>query len=95
MDKREVWEMAISEVIEILLSERRENCGEEEKKLYQDGLKLSRQYQKVLEKLSLENRNVIEEYVVKTELIAHHECKHLYIQGARDCVEVFKNLGVL
>lgn len=28
-------------------------------------------------------------------LIADQECKYLYVQGARDCVEALKKLGVL
>lgn len=53
------------------------------------------QRQKILEKLSPEDRLVLEDYFVKSSLIDDHEYQHLYVQGAKDCVELLKKLGTL
>jgi len=37
----------------------------------------------------------VEDYIVTINLIAQHECEYLYVQGAKDCVELLKKLGVL
>ena len=46
-------------------------------------------------KLPEEDRQIVDDYFVMTNLIAQHECEHLYVQGAKDCVELLKKLGVL
>ena len=65
------------------------------KQLYKETGALSRQRQEILAKLPPEDCQVLEDYFVKTNLIADHECRHLYVQGAKDCVELLKKLGVL
>lgn len=49
----------------------------------------------MLAKLSTEDHQIIDDYITKTNLIAQHECEYLYVQGAKDCVELLKKLGVL
>lgn len=95
MDKNEIFEMVITEMTETALLERRESCAEEEQQLYTQAGALSRQRQDILATLSPEERQVLEDYLVKTNLIADHECKHLYVQGAKDCAELLKKLGAL
>ena len=95
MDKKEIYEMVIQEMTEYALMRRRESCEEEEQKLYQEACALAEQKRDVLAKLSTEDRQVIDGYITKTNLIAQHECEYLYVQGARDCVELLKKLGVL
>lgn len=46
-------------------------------------------------KLSPEDQQVVEDYIVKINLLAQHESAYLYVQGAKDCVEMLKKLGVL
>ena len=67
---------------------------EEEKTLSGDWCLIGKETD-VLAKLSTEDRQVIDDYITKTNLIAQHECEYLYVQGARDCVELLKKLGVL
>ena len=86
--------MVIRELTEQALVERRKNCDEQERKLYEETGELSQKRQKIPKKLSPEERQVLEDYHVNTSLIADHECAHLYVQGARDCVELLKKLGV-
>ena len=56
---------------------------------------LSQKRQEIMGKLPQEDRQVLEEHYVKNSLLADHECRHLYVQGAKDCVELLKKLGVL
>ena len=51
MDKNEIFELVIREMTETALLERRKNCAEEEKKLYQEAAALSKQRQDILAKL--------------------------------------------
>lgn len=95
MDRNEIYEMVITEMSEEALRERKASCSEKEKQLYKDASELSHKRQEVLEKLPPEDRQVLEEYLAKTNLIAEHDCRHLYVQGAKDCVELLKKLGVL
>lgn len=95
MDKNEILEMVIRELTEQALVERRKNCDEQERKLYEETGELSQKRQEILKKLSSEERKVLEDYHVNTSLIADHECAHLYVQGVKDCVELLKKLGVL
>ena len=95
MDRNEIYEMVITEMSEDALRERKESCSEKEKQLYKEAAALSHKRQEVLEKLPPEDRQVLEDYLAKTNLIAEHDCRHLYVQGAKDCVELLKKLGVL
>ena len=95
MDKNEILEIVIREMTEQALVEQRQNCDEQERQLYEKAGELSQKRQKILKKLSAEERQVLEDYHVNNSLIADHECVHLYVQGAKDCVELLKELGVL
>lgn len=95
MEKNEIYEMVIQEMIENALSQRRGSCSEEEQKLYREVGDLSEKKNAILAKLIPEDRQVVDEYIIKLNLVAQHECEHLYVQGAKDCVEMLKKLGVL
>ena len=95
MDQKDIFEMVICEMIECALAIRRETCEEAEQQPYKKASVLSKQKQEVLAKLTPEEREVMEDYIVTINLIAQHECEHLYVQGAKDCVELLKKLGVL
>ncbi|HWT75869.1 MAG TPA: hypothetical protein VN258_14285 [Mobilitalea sp.] len=47
------------------------------------------------ENLSEEEQQTLDDYFVKTNLIADKECAFLYVHGAKDCVELLKRLGAL
>lgn len=95
MDKEKIYEMVLREMTEAALSERRETCDEADRQLYVEADALAKQRQELLHALSPEQRQVLEDYFIKTQLIADHECQHLYVQGAKDCVELLKKLGAL
>lgn len=95
MDKQEIAEMAIRELTERALSQRRENLCEEEQRLYDEVESLSTQARDIVAALSSGQRKILTDYFEKTNLIADHECQHLYVQGAKNCVELLKKLGAL
>ena len=95
MDKQEIAEMVIRELTERALSQRRENLCEEEQQLYDEVKSLSTQACDIVTALSPEQREILTDYFEKTNLIADHECQHLYVQGAKDCVELLRKLGAL
>lgn len=90
-----IFEMVIRELTEQALNIRRENGNALERKLYHEVGELSKQKEDVLAKLTSKDSQVIKDYILKTNLIADQECEHLYVQGAKDCVEALKKLGVL
>ena len=49
----------------------------------------------MLKQLSEEEYQIVDDYMVTTNLIAQKECEYLYVQGAKDCVELLKKLGML
>lgn len=95
MKKKRILDIAIQELTEQALNNRRKNCDPLEKKLYHEVGELSKQKEDIIAKLTDKDCQVINSYILKTNLIADQECKYLYVQGARDCVEALKKLGVL
>lgn len=95
MNKEEIFEMVIREMTENALSSHRENLTGDEKQLYTEVGKLSAQARDIVKELPEEKQKILVAYFEKTNLIADHECQHLYVQGAKDCVEMLKKLGVL
>ena len=75
MDKKEIYEMVIQEMMENTLEQRRESCSKEEMKLYREVGILSENARNVLEKLSPEERQTVDDYITATNIIAQHECE--------------------
>lgn len=96
MEKEQIVEMAIRELTEKALQDRRDNLDDSEKQLHSELGVLSAQVKKIMQKLSEEEeQQILDDYIVKTNLIADHDCAYLYVQGAKDCVELLKKLGAL
>ncbi len=95
MDKEKIFEMVIREMTENALSSRRENLGKYEQQLYIEVGSLSSQARDIVKELQEEKQKLLNDYFEKTNIIADHECAYLYVQGAKDCVNFLKNLGVL
>lgn len=95
MEKTEIFESAIRELTELAVSKRKENLEDSEQQLYAEVMSLSSQARDIVKALPEDQRRILEDYFVKTNLIADHDCQHLYVQGAKDCVELLKKLGAL
>ncbi|NCC01980.1 MAG: hypothetical protein EOM34_15150 [Clostridia bacterium] len=95
MDKEKIFEMVIREMTENALSSRRENLEEGEQQLYMEVGCLSSQARDIVKELPEEKQKILIDYFEKTSMIADHECAYLYVQGAKDCVEMLKKLSAL
>ncbi len=95
MEKSEILETAIRELTENAINKRKEMLDDSEHQLHADVMTLSTQARDIVKTLPEEQQKILSDYFVKTNLIADHECLHLYVQGAKDCVELLKKLGVL
>ena len=95
MDKEKIFEMVIREMIKNALSCRRENLEEGEQQLYTEVGSLSTQARDIVNELPERKRKILIDYFEKTNMVADHECAYLYVQGAKDSVELMKKLGAL
>ncbi|WP_195200878.1 hypothetical protein [Faecalispora jeddahensis] len=95
MEKSEIFETAIRELTETAIGKRRETLDDSEQQLYAEVTALSSQARDIVKSLPEDQQKILTNYFEKTNLIADHECQHLYVQGVKDCVELLKKLGVL
>ena len=95
MEKNEIFETAIRELTEAAISKRKETLNDSEQQLYAEVMALSSQAREIVKTLPADQQKILTDYFEKSNLIADHECQHLYVQGAKDCVELLKKLGVL
>lgn len=95
MEKSEIFEMAIRELTENAISKSKEALDDSELQLYAEVMALSSQAREIVKSLPEDQQKILTGYFEKTTLIADHECQHLYVQGAKDCVELLKQLGAL
>lgn len=77
------------------MEKRKETLDDSELQLYVEVKALSPQALKIVKSLPEDQQKILTDYFEKTNLIADHECQHLYVQGAKDCVEQLKKLGAL
>lgn len=94
MEKDEIYEMVIREMTELAIQKRDEE-NPEENKLKKHIQELSIQVQKKMEELPEDVKKIITEYTEMSALAADHDCLYLYVQGAKDCIELLKRLGIL
>lgn len=95
MDKSEIFEMVIRELTEAAIEKRKEALDNGELQRYAEVKALSSQAREIVKSLPEDQQKILTDYFEKTNLIADHECQHLYVQGAMDCVELLKKLGAL
>lgn len=95
MEKSEIFELVIRELTEATIEKRKEVLDDSERQLYAEVKALSSQAREILKSLLADQQKILIGYFEKTTLIADHECQHLYVQDAKDCVELLKKLGAL
>ncbi len=49
----------------------------------------------IIKSLPEDQQRILTGCFEKTNVIVDHECQHLYVQGAKECVEMLKKLGAL
>lgn len=95
MEKSEIFEMVIRELTEAAIEKRKEALDDSELQLYTEAKALNSQAREFVKSLPEDQQKILTSYFEKTSQIADHECQHLYVQGAKDCVELLKKLGAL
>lgn len=95
MEKSEIFESVVRELTEAAIEKRREALDDGEPQLYAGVKSLSSQAREIVKSLPEDQQKILTDYFEKTNMIADHECQHLYVQGAKDCVELLKKLGAL
>lgn len=93
MEKSEIFESVIRELTEAAVEKCKEILDDNELQLYAEVKNLSSQAHEIMKSLPEDRQQILTDYFEKTNLIADHECQHLYAQGAKDCVELLKKLG--
>ena len=94
MEKDEIYDMVIREMTELAIQKRDEEHPEENE-LKKHVQELSIQVQKKLNGLPVDVKMTVTEYIETSALVADHDCLYLYVQGAKDCIELLKRSGVL
>lgn len=94
MEKEEIYEMIIREMTELAIQKRNEE-NPKENELKKHIQSLSIQVQEKLERLPEDVKRSASDYMEASALSADHDCLYLYVQGAKDCVEILKKIGVL
>ena len=51
--------------------------------------------QECVSHLSQDAQNALEEYHNTMDILADHQIRYLYLQGAKDCVSLLQELGVI
>lgn len=96
MDRKEILETALREMREDMLAQRRKTCSESEEGLYSETDELAEKAWEILSKqLSGEDRQIVESYFLKTNVLAQDEGEYLYIRGIKDGVKLMKELEIL
>lgn len=95
MEKSEIFESIIRELTEAAIEKRKETLDDGELQLYTEVNTLSSQAREIMKSLPEDQQKILTDYFEKTNLIADHECQHLYVQGTKDCVELLKKFGAL
>ncbi len=95
MSQEEILEIVITELMERSLIELRDVEKNNQPDLYQEVRELSGKVEKILAQMSREDRETIEQYFDQKDRLTNKEIKHLYLQGAKDCVVLLKCLTVI
>jgi len=94
MQYDEILEMVITELIERgHKQQRRENPEVNDLTLRR--IELSQQVQECVSLLDQEAQDTLEEYHTTMDILSGHQIRYLYLQGAKDCVSLLRELGVI
>ncbi|MFT8890039.1 MAG: hypothetical protein ABF904_14715 [Ethanoligenens sp.] len=94
MEFDEIMDTAVTELTELCIRRQREEDAEMDA-LVLRRVELSNQAVKALEGMDEPTRQLFKDYLDVMEDIHSGQIERLYLQGAKDCVRIFKRLGVL
>lgn len=95
MEQEEIYETIIREMTEHAIRERNKELSSKEQELLEQSVILDKRLQEQLKTMSVEEQQLITHCIETKMMIVDHECAYLYMQGARDCIEFLKKLGIL
>lgn len=95
MSQEEILEVVITELTEKSLAELRDTEKNNHPNLYHEVKELSGKVVKILAQMSEEDRETIEKYFDQKDRLTNKELKHLYLQGAKDCIKLLKYLKII
>ena len=75
MEKKEIYDMVIQELIEKALSVRRETCSSDEKQFYETLKEKSERTRGVLKQLSEEEYQIVDDYMVHRKNVNISMCR--------------------
>ena len=58
-------------------------------------IELSGQVQEYVSRLSQDAQDTLEEYHNTIDILSGHQIRYLYLQGAKDCVSLLRELGMI
>lgn len=94
MEYEEIMDMIVGELTQRALNRQREE-DENLDQLILRQAELRASIERYLEKLDEPDRQIFQEYLELNLEVWGFQEKHLYLQGALDCVRLLKDLGVL
>ena len=94
MEYEEIMDMVVGELTQRALSRQREE-DESLDQLILRQAHLSTLMEKQLDRLGESDKQIIQEYLELSLEIQGFQEKHLYLQGAKDCLRLLKELGAL
>lgn len=94
MQHDEILEMVITELTEQGYKQQRSE-NPEVNELVLRRIELSQRIQECVSPLSQEAQDTLEEYHATMDILSGHQIRYLYLQGAKDCVSLLRELGVI
>lgn len=94
--------MQYDEILEMVITELTERGEKQQRKenpkvneLTPRRIELSGQVQECVSYLGQDVRDTLEEYHNTMDILSDHQIRYLYLQGAKDCVSLLRELGVI
>jgi len=94
MQYDEILEMVITELTE-RGHKRQRSENPEVNELVLRRIELSVQVRDCVSHLSQDAQDTLEEYHDTMDILSGHQIRYLYLQGAKDCVSLLRELGVI
>lgn len=94
MQYDEILEMVITELTERGHKQQRSE-NPEVNELALRRIELSGQVQEYVSRLSQDAQDTLEEYHNTIDILSGHQIRYLYLQGAKDCVSLLRELGMI
>ena len=96
MKKKKIFKAALQEMRESMQQRHKKCCGRQMRKLYQEADEVAEKAWEIISRcLEEEERQTVEKYIMKTDVIAQEESIYFYLQGFKDCVKFLKRLDIL